>query len=129
MCTNFAAARSDQLLKHLGIEPPDSPWRDEVDKGYPAPIIRRVEGRDRADLATFGIVPRRHIPEGVNPFDTMNARSETLGEKRSFSGAWKELQLTLIPCEAIYEPNYESRKAVRWRDRRDRSGALSQARR
>ncbi|WP_233890190.1 SOS response-associated peptidase [Paraburkholderia flagellata] len=115
MCTNYAAARRDQLFKHFGIEPPDSPWRDEVYKDYAAPIIRRIEGRDRADLATFGIVPRRHIPEGVRPFDTMNARSETLGEKRSFSGAWKKLQLALIPCEAIYEPNYESGQAVRWR--------------
>lgn len=84
-------------------------------KDYSAPIIRRVEGGDRADLATFGIVPRRHIPDGVKVFDTMNARAETVGEKRSFSGAWKELQLALIPCEAIYEPNYESGKAVRWR--------------
>jgi len=115
MCTNYAAARRDQLFKHFGIEAPDSPWRDEVYKDYAAPIIRRVEGSDRADLATFGIVPRRHIPDGVKVFDTMNARAETVGEKRSFSGAWKKLQLCLIPCNAIYEPNYESGKAVRWR--------------
>ncbi|WP_434663402.1 SOS response-associated peptidase family protein [Paraburkholderia sp. A3BS-1L] len=115
MCTNYAAARRDQLFKHFGIEPPDSPWRDEVYKDYPAPIIRRVNGSQRADVATFGIVPRKHIPEGVRPFDTMNARSETVGEKRSFSGAWKKQQLCLIPAEAFYEPNYESGKAVRWR--------------
>ncbi|MEM5402252.1 SOS response-associated peptidase [Paraburkholderia unamae] len=45
----------------------------------------------------------------------MNARAETVGEKRSFSGAWKRLQLCLIPCDAFYEPNYENGKAVRWR--------------
>ncbi|WP_434715531.1 SOS response-associated peptidase [Paraburkholderia sp. A3RO-2L] len=115
MCTNYAAARRDYLFKHFGIEPPDSPWRDEVYKDYPAPIIRRVGGATRADVATFGIVPRKHIPPGVRPFDTMNARSETVGEKRSFSGAWKKQQLCLIPAEAFYEPNYESGKAVRWR--------------
>nr|WP_213308906.1 SOS response-associated peptidase family protein [Paraburkholderia sacchari] len=115
MCTNYAAARRDQLFKHYGIEPPDSPWRDDVYKDYPAPIIRRVDGAERADVATFGIVPRKHIPEGVKLFDTMNARSETVGEKRSFSGAWKKQQLCLIPAEAFYEPNYESGKAVRWR--------------
>ncbi|WP_433703842.1 SOS response-associated peptidase [Paraburkholderia sacchari] len=115
MCTNYAAARRDQLFKHFGIEPPDSPWRDEVYKDYPAPIIRRIDGAERADVATFGIVPRKHIPPGVRPFDTMNARSETVGEKRSFSGAWKRQQLCLIPAEAFYEPNYESGKAVRWR--------------
>ncbi len=115
MCTNYAAARRDKLFKHYGIEPPDSPWRDEVYKDYPAPIIRRVDGEPRAELATFGIVPRKHIPAGVKVFDTMNARAETVGEKRSFSGAWKKQQLCLIPAEAFYEPNYESGKAVRWR--------------
>ncbi|WP_321841249.1 SOS response-associated peptidase [Paraburkholderia bannensis] len=117
MCTNYAAARRDRLFRHFGIEPPDSPWRDEIYKDYAAPIIRRVDGVRRADLATFGMVPRKHIPPGVRVFDTMNARSETLGEKRSFSGAWKRQQLCLVPCEAFYEPCYETGKAVRWRIR------------
>ncbi|MEX3930050.1 SOS response-associated peptidase [Paraburkholderia sp. BR10936] len=115
MCTNYASARRDRLFKHFGVEPPDSPWRDDVYKDYPAPIIRSVEGIERADVATFGMVPRKHIPPGVRVFDTMNARTETVGEKRSFSGAWKRQQLCLVPCEAFYEPNYESGKAVRWR--------------
>lgn len=115
MCTNYAAARRDRLFRHFGVEPPDSPWRDEIYKDYAAPIIRRVDGVRRADLATFGMVPRKHIPPGVRVFDTMNARAETLGEKRSFSGAWKRQQLCLVPCEAFYEPCYETGKAVRWR--------------
>lgn len=47
----------------------------------------------------------------------MNARSETIDEKRSFSGAWKSLQLCLIPCQTFFEPNYEddSEKSVRWK--------------
>lgn len=115
MCTNYAAARRTQLLRHFGAEPPDSPWRDEIYKDYPAPIIRHTADGQRADLASFGIVPRRHIPAGVRVFDTMNARAETVGEKRSFSGAWKKLQLCLIPCESFYEPDYETGKALRWR--------------
>jgi putative SOS response-associated peptidase YedK len=115
MCTNYAAARRGLIFKHYGVEPPDSPWRDEVYKDYPAPIIRRVDGAERADVATFGIVPRKHIPEGVKPFDTMNGRSETVGEKRSFSSAWKKQQLCLVLCDWFYEPNYEAGKPVRWR--------------
>ncbi|QNB10838.1 SOS response-associated peptidase [Paraburkholderia tropica] len=115
MCTNYAAARRDRLFKQFGVEPPESAWRDEVYKDYPAPIIRRQADAARADVATFGIVPRKHIPSGVRVFDTMNARAETVGEKRSFSGAWKKQQLCLIPCEAFYEPDYETGKAVRWR--------------
>lgn len=115
MCTNYAASRTGRIFKQFGVEPPGSPWRDEVYKDYPAPIIRRVGGTEQADLASFGIVPRKHIPQGVRVFDTMNARVETVGEKRSFSGAWKMQQLCLIPCEAFYEPDYETGKAVRWR--------------
>jgi hypothetical protein len=64
MCTNFAAARRNYFEKHYGIEPPTSDWRDEVYKDYPAPIIRRLSEL-RADVGTFGIIPRRHIPNGV----------------------------------------------------------------
>jgi putative SOS response-associated peptidase YedK len=60
------------------------------------------------------MVPRRKIPSGVRVFDTMNARAESIGEKRSFSGAWNRLQLCLIPCASFYEPNYETGKPVRW---------------
>jgi putative SOS response-associated peptidase YedK len=35
------------------------------------------------------MVPRRRTPLGVKVFDTMNARAESVGEKRSFNGAWK----------------------------------------
>ncbi|RCJ03622.1 hypothetical protein DDK22_36330 [Cupriavidus necator] len=30
------------------------------------------------------------------PYDTMNARSETVGKKRSFSGPWNKGQLCLV---------------------------------
>jgi putative SOS response-associated peptidase YedK len=61
------------------------------------------------------MVPRSRIPKGVRPYDTMNARSESISEKRSFSGAWNSLQFCLIPCQSFFEPNYETGKAVRWR--------------
>jgi len=63
------------------------------------------------------MVLRKRIPPHVRPYDTMNARAETIGEKRSFSGAWNRLQLCLIPCRSFFEPNYETGKAVRWRIR------------
>ncbi|HKR43520.1 MAG TPA: SOS response-associated peptidase family protein [Paraburkholderia sp.] len=124
MCTNYAAARRDYLFRHYGVLPPDDPWRDEIFKDYAAPVIRRASATHEAPeapdarealLATFGMVPRKQIPPGVKVFDTMNARAESVGEKRSFSGAWKKLQLCLIPCEAFFEPSYETGKAVRWR--------------
>ena len=41
----------------------------------------------------YGMLPRRHIPPGVKPFDTMKARAESLGENRSFAPAWRRPQL------------------------------------
>lgn len=115
MCTSYEAAEFHRFQAFSLFPAPDFEYRREIYKDYTAPILRRVKGAMTTDAATFGIVPRRHIPPGVRPFDTMNARAETVGEKRSFSGAWKKLQLCLIPCWAFYEPNYESGKAVRWR--------------
>jgi putative SOS response-associated peptidase YedK len=90
-------------------------FKAEIYKDYAAPIFRRGSTGLSTDQATFGIVPRKHIPPGVKVFDTMNARAETIGEKRSFSGAWKKQQFCLIPCQSFYEPNYETGKPVRWR--------------
>jgi putative SOS response-associated peptidase YedK len=90
-------------------------WKAETWKDYGAPLVRHSgDGRREGVLASYGMVPRKRIPPGVRPFDTMNARAETVGQLRSFSGAWKKSQRCLVPMTAFYEPNYESGKAVRW---------------
>ena len=114
MCTNYRVPDRQLFSEYYGVPPPIGEWRDEVYKDYFAPIIRR-DGEGRcSDLASFGMVPREKIPPGVKVFDTMNARAETVGEKRSFSSAWKKQQLCLIPTQVFFEPDYETGKAVRW---------------
>ncbi|MBB2918356.1 putative SOS response-associated peptidase YedK [Cupriavidus alkaliphilus] len=107
-----------QILRDIfGVEPPPAEWKPETWPDYSAPIVR-VDGDGHRDsvLATFGLVPRSRIPQGVRPYDTMNARSETVGEKRTFSGPWKKGQLCLIPATAVFEPNYEAGpKSTRYR--------------
>lgn len=115
MCTNYRPPEKDGFEAFTEFPVPTFDCPPETYKDYAAPILRRVDGESRTDPATFGMVPRKHIPAGVKVFDTMNARAETVGEKRSFSGAWKRLQLCLIPAAWFYEPNYESGRAVRWR--------------
>jgi putative SOS response-associated peptidase YedK len=61
------------------------------------------------------MVPKQHIPQGVKRFATLNARAETVGQLRSYSGAWKRGQLCLLPMEAFYEPNWETGKHIRYR--------------
>jgi len=90
-------------------------FKPEIYKDYAAPIFRRGANGVNTDLATFAMVPQTRIPKHVKKFDTMNARAESLVERRSFSAPWKGLHLCLIPCERFYEPNYETGKPVRWR--------------
>lgn len=118
MCVNFRPPDPQLLETVMGviIDLHDSGfWKAETWKDYPAPIVRRgADGGREGLLASYGMVARKHIPPGVRPFDTMNARSETVGQLRSFAGAWQRAQLALVPMTAFYEPCYESGKAVRW---------------
>lgn len=118
MCVNFRPPDPEMLDAVMGvvIDLHDTGfWKTETWKDYGAPIVRRgADGGREGLLASYGMVPRKRIPAGVRPFDTMNARAETVGQLRSFSGQWKKSQLCLVPMTAFYEPNYESGRPVRW---------------
>jgi len=90
-------------------------WPDEVWQDYDAPIITGDGHMRIASVASYGMMPRRHIPDGVKKFTTMNARSETVGAKRSYSKPWREDKLCLVPMHQFYEPNWESGKHERWK--------------
>ena len=115
MCTNYNATPRDRLPPIFKAMMPNGlDWPNEIYNDYDAPIIRRSADGNEVILASYAMVPKRHIPPGVKKFSTMNARAETLGEKRSFAKPWFEGQLCLIPMESFYEPCYETGAAVRW---------------
>jgi len=118
MCVNFRPPPPEELKALLGALADlyrDWDWARETWKDYEAPIVRAgADGRRELMLASYGMVPRRHIPPGVKVFDTMNARAESLGEKRSFAPAWHRTQLCAVPMSCFYEPNYESGRAERF---------------
>jgi putative SOS response-associated peptidase YedK len=115
MCTSYKVGDIKTFEAFSEFPSPGFDFRSEIYKDYGAPIFRRGADGFSTDAATFGMVPRKRIQPGVKVFDTMNARAESVGEKRSFSGAWTRLQLCLIPCESFFEPNYETGKPVRWK--------------
>jgi putative SOS response-associated peptidase YedK len=118
MCINFRPPSPELLNTVLGVLVDlykEGDWPAETWKDYAAPIIRAgADGRRVGRLATYGMVPRKCIPPGVKVFDTMNARAESIGEKRSFSSAWRKTQLCAVPMMCFYEPGYESGKAERF---------------
>ncbi len=116
MCVNYRPPTPEQFgtLGAFSDLPADWRWPEETWKDYAAPILRTgADGRPAAWLASYGMVPRRRIPPDIKAFDTMNARAESLGERRSFAPAWRGLQLCAVPMAWFYEPCYESGRAVR----------------
>ena len=117
MCVNYVTV-SRQILYDVFDAPIHSAvddWRDEAYQDYLAPIFRNGAGHREALVASYGMVPKAHIPPGVKRFSTMNARAETVGQLRSFAPSWRARQLCLIPMHAFFEPNWETGTAVRWK--------------
>jgi putative SOS response-associated peptidase YedK len=118
VCSNYVAvSRADRLLSFFGVhrERDDLPV-DTFPTGL-APFIRLAEpgsGNKRvAEEGIFGLLPgfAKELAFGRK---TYNARSETVHALPSFRDAWRRGQRCIVPAEIIYEPNYESGKAVRW---------------
>ena len=122
MCSNYRpVTRMDRMLTFFGVERvKDEPTRDVFPLGM-APFIRlATEGQEGglpalvAEDGMFGLLPH-FATEVAYGRRTYNARSETVAKLASFKHAWANGQRCIIPCEAFYEPNWESGRAVRWR--------------
>ena len=132
MCANCVTVSRKILFDIFDapIHSADDDWRDEAYQDCLALIIccgadggigtDTGIGGGRAGpreflVASYGMVPKAHIPPGVKRFSTMNARAETVGQLRSFAPSWRAGQLCLIPMHAFFEPNWETDSAVRWK--------------
>lgn len=115
MCANFAPATPQQLAA-FPLPPPDFAY-GEAYPGTVVPIVTNFAPRTWVP-ACFGLVPT-WARDAKIVRATYNARTETLAEKPSFRNAWARGQLCIIPVEALYEPCYETGRAVRWQIRRE----------
>jgi putative SOS response-associated peptidase YedK len=111
MCADYTPTRSERFRQNFERMPPSAEWKPEAFPGYAAPIVTS-EAREDGVLSTFGLLPHWAKPELVR--STYNARSETADMKPSFRNAWRRGHFCIIPAENIFEPCYESGKAVRW---------------
>ena len=117
MCSNYRpVTRADRMLAFFGVErareePPQDIWPLGL-----APFIRLAEdgsGQARCDDGVFGLLPH-FATELAYGRRTYNARSETVHRLPSFRDAWRRGQRCIVPVECVYEPNWESGRAVRW---------------
>ena len=125
MCTNYTPTARDRFkAAQLGVlHLPQSEWPSEVYPGYEAPIVvrsaaqtaslsarqghsERLDPKLAVKLARFGLIPRwcRDRAHGLAVGKgTYNARSETVAEKPSFRGAWRDRMWALvIPLLAVH---------------------------
>ncbi len=115
MCVNYKPTDAEMLAAMTGLAPIDlPPWKEQIWQDYSAPIILSKDGGGPAlAIASYGMVPKDKMPPDVR-MSTLNARAESIGERRSYAGAWRAAQTCLVPALAFYEPNWESGKAERW---------------
>lgn len=116
MCVNFLPVSRPQVTDlFLARFPGEEEYKSEVWKDYLAPIIRLgQDGKREASLANFAFRPKRHMPQNSKAWDTMNARSESIGSKPEFARYWRASQHCLVPMYGFFEPNWESGTAERW---------------
>lgn len=85
-----------------------------------APFIRRPPERESGDEAVpdfelveghFGLLPgfAKDVKYGLK---TYNARTETVAQLASFKNAWAKPRHCIVPCEAIYEPDWRTGKFI-----------------
>jgi putative SOS response-associated peptidase YedK len=107
MCGRYSlSTRLDRLLPRLkgpmppGLEAYYAP-RPQVRPGEPVLLQRQEHGRLEVALALWGLVPD-WCPDPMARRRPINARSETVGEKPFFRGAWRHRR-ALIPADGFYE--------------------------
>lgn len=124
MCSHYQAERNRRKLERIGARVPED-WRPPEGTWdiYPtllAPIIRRPPELESGDEAVppmelvpahFGLLPGFAKDIGFGKH-TYNARTETVAEKPSFKHAWSKARHCIVPCEAIFEPDWRSGKSV-----------------
>jgi putative SOS response-associated peptidase YedK len=122
MCTNYAPVQPQVLRDVFLVAPPEGAvWDSHVYRDQSSPILLHDDDGGRACvMGSFGMVPyariRAQTPEGekVRNFDTMNAKSETVHERSTYKGAWRDCQFCLIPASSFHEPNYEAGPKCVW---------------
>jgi putative SOS response-associated peptidase YedK len=124
MCAHYESPQEHDIRAYFELYK-GNPLAAFKGDNYPtdlAPFIRvdRESGERELGLGRFGLVPYWTKPEDLRKAGrgTYNARTETVHEKPSFKTAWKYRNWCVIPAQAIYEPCYETGKAVPWRIQR-----------
>ena len=106
MCGRYVLnAAVEELIKKYGAVP-DGMFRAEpnynVAPSSMMPIVRDGDGQRSLSQSRWGLIPPWAKGSGTSGYSMINARSETLHEKRSFSGAFASRRC-IVPANGFYE--------------------------
>lgn len=111
MCSRYTPAQAEQavrLVEHKMKLPKLPKFKPVIYPGYDAPVmLLGPKGEPAIESRFWGFVtrfPGKRDPGTLIEKIMQNAVSETVAEKRTFSGAWKKSQRCVIPAENFFEP-------------------------
>ena len=116
MCTNFSSTRQGAWFERKLKKQVPTNFSPEAYPGFEAPILKAKAGQveDLISLARFGLIPVWAKDEKIARH-TYNARSETVQEKPSFQGAYRERRFAVVLLDDFFEPCYQTGQVVRHR--------------
>ena len=135
MCTRYISpeTREIEAFWHIGARTPNNPFPSPRSL-FPlatGPFLRNAADDGSRELAwgQWGMIPpesNTRIPmtrprgPGEKPkrLSTVNARTESVNSRPTFSGAWRAGQRCIVPASSFDEPNWETGKNVWWQFRR-----------
>ncbi len=115
MCSHYEQIRDGRLFRaEFGVDLPEFPFPMETHiwPWLEAPFIRLDKAGAREVMSgVFSLIP--HWTERVNrKLSTFNARVETIAEKPTYRSSWRLGRRCIIPCAAIYEPDWTSGHSI-----------------
>jgi putative SOS response-associated peptidase YedK len=114
MCGRYSlTSQLDRLLPRLKGALPEGLLehytpRPLIRPGEPVLLLRREHGRNRVDLALWGLLPA-WVKDASSHGRPIHARAETLAQKASFRGPWRHHRC-LIPADGFFEKGHRIRR-------------------
>ena len=131
MCTRYIPPDVAAIEREWHVGRHNQPdWARDMHPLYTGPFIRLDAGKTRElVVGQWGMIPGdsdTRIPmskprgPGEKPkrISTVNARTESVHSRPTFSSAWRQGQRCIVPAASFFEPNWESGKNVWWRFKR-----------
>ncbi|TFE72915.1 SOS response-associated peptidase [Methylacidiphilum caldifontis] len=103
MCGRFSLHTPPKVIKqvfNLELLPEIQP-RYNIAPSTPILVVRKIDGKNRADLLRWGLIPH-WAKEKKSSYSLINARAETVSTKSVFRESFKRRRC-LIPADGFYE--------------------------